>query len=158
MKKASKSKVKIPFVDLGDQKFLVPHYIHGLDTKSLPDTLGMGFLKSEARAIPWHGDKQIPVSWLEAPVVHGMLEVVGYHGGRSSSCYEVEISRIPEVSCAASTKDLLDGLEIRKVSGLMSCSSFRAIIPYITLGVTTGLDFKIVKLGQNYLIQPALEE
>jgi len=77
-----------------------------------------------------------PTEWIEAPRWEGRLTVTDYAGGRSSSCYVVEI---------ATAKG-------PPVVGLMSCLTFLPLIPKLVNGGVIGV-FTARKQGQNYLIR-----
>lgn len=134
-------KIKIPIVHhpkTGEEYAFraVPHYAGGIaaDGEDLPDLVSLGCLQYTSER--WHECQTLPTDWIENPVWTGVLSVISYWHGRSSSCYYVQID---------------DGSGI-PIEGLMSCSEFIQLIPKLVEGKVGGT-FKGVKRGQNYLIE-----
>lgn len=130
---SAKSKVLIPVV-LFEGTRTIPHYIsRGVPGDQLRARRGW----SEAGApYPHDPDQRTdPTEWLPAPEWSGKLRVLGYRGGRSSSCYLVRIEIPGELP----------------VEGLMSCSAFFSCIEWVHNGVVPGR-WAARKQGKNYMI------
>ena len=135
---SKKSEILFPLITLAGRQVL-PHYVDGLGSvKSGDETVQLALSRGFNASIP-HPPHLIakPTEWVERPLWFGNLSVVSYHGGRSSSCYEVHISR----------RDALS------IAGLMSCLQFIDLIPFIVAGRVVDTTFTAVKRGQNYMIQ-----
>ena len=113
---------------------VVPHYANGLSPREGDEDLPALACPYGFEAYPG-GRYAFVTDWLPDPTWTGELRVTDYHGGRSSSCYAVQITTT-------------DGAP---VVGLMSCSSFMALIPRLSNGTVAGT-FGAFKRGQNYLI------
>jgi hypothetical protein len=134
-----KSEILFPLITLASGRQLLPHYIYGNSSiRSGDTTVQLAADGAMCASLPYAPHTRAkPTEWVERPLWAGTLWVAGYHGGRSSSCYEVIVER-------------QDGPPIL---GLMSCLQFLDLIPHIVDGKVTGQTFTAVKRGQNYLIQ-----
>lgn len=120
---------------------IVPHYAAGIGLREGDETQSLACSRGyEASPIYNENYKALPTEWIPAPLWSGPLAVVGYHGGRSSSCYAVRI-------------EADDGAE--PVEGLMSCATYLGVIPRVVHGIVPSGRWTAIKRGQNYLIEPA---
>lgn len=124
----SKPRPLIPVATTKNSR-IVPHYVGMYDEGDLPSHYCGGK----------YNDGNCPTEWVPTENAEwtGDLEVIGYHGGRSSSCYEVRIhtndGKLP-------------------IEGMMSCSSFVRLIVRVVNGRVSGT-WCARKKGSNYMIQ-----
>ena len=141
----AKKKVLIPIIHRTERKnwdgqivpaaLLVPHYAFGLEAGEgeTLDLSPVGF-----RGVRWPDTPTCHTDWCQNPTWSGTLSILGYHGGRSSSCYAVRITLDTEVL----------------VEGLMSCAHLHicGLLNKLDNGRVAGT-FRAIKRGTNYMIE-----
>lgn len=127
---------------------VIPHYLNPRDVQAQPPFITL-----------FYGEKACPTDWIRDPQWTGMLTVLGYHGGRSSSCYGIRIETGSLYSATTAPRGRFDPSLVgtlipdgqTPVVGMMSCLSFMDVIPHLRDGKAFGT-WKARKQGQNYMI------